>query len=89
MPELVAQNRHGFSQTAERVCAVFLYESDEQQILRNFSLREPEEGEPAGRAHVSWLYGEWLKKECEQYGLLAVPATPWDSLLDRIVEAIS
>ena len=89
LPELIAQKNHDISQEEKRVRAVFLYEPDESQILRNFRLREPEEGEQAGRAHVSWLYGEWLLKECNRYGLPAIPATPWDSLFDRIVEAIS
>ncbi|MEM8863424.1 MAG: hypothetical protein AAGD96_34380 [Chloroflexota bacterium] len=53
LPELVAQKSHGISQEEGRVRAVFLYEPDEKQIQRNFLLREPEEGEQAGRAHVS------------------------------------
>lgn len=89
LPELIAQIGHPISQEEKRVRAVFLYEPDEKQILQNFLVREPEEGEQAGRAHVSWLYGEWLKKESERYGLPALPATPWDSLFDRIVKAVS
>lgn len=88
LPELMAQRGDAHSLEAERVRAVFLYEPDERQIVRNFHLREAEAGEQAGRAHVSWLYGVWLKKECERYGLPALHAKPWDSLPDRIVEAI-
>ncbi len=88
LPELMAQRGDAHSWEAERVRAVFLYEPDERQIVRNFHLRESGADEQARRAHVSWLYGEWLKKECERYRLPALPATPWDSLPDRIVEAI-
>ncbi len=88
LPELMALASHHNSKEDKRVRAVFIYEPDEKQILNNFLQREPEEGEQAGRAHVSWLYGEWLIKECKRYGLPALPATPWDSLFDRIVKAI-
>jgi 2-phosphoglycerate kinase len=89
LPELMIQRSDSSSLEAGQVRAVFLYEPDERQIVRNFYLREPEAGEQAGRARVSWLYGQWLKNECERYGLKALPAMPWESLLDRIVEAIS
>jgi 2-phosphoglycerate kinase len=88
LPELMNQRSHSSSLEAGRVRAVFLYELDERQIVRNFYLREPEAGEQAGRARVSWLYGQWLKNECERHGLKALPARPWETLLDRIVEAI-
>lgn len=88
LPELMAQRGDAHSLEVERVRAVFLYEQDERQIVRNFHLREAEAGGQAGRAYVSWLYGEWLKRECERYGLPALLATPWGSLQDRIVEAI-
>ena len=71
-----------------RVAAVFLYEPDETQIVRNFARREPDGGEQAKRARVSWLFGRWLKEECARHGAIALPPRPWNTLLDRIVEAI-
>lgn len=79
LPELIAQN--GF--LSDRVRAVFLYEADEKQIVQNFYEREPEDGEQTGRAHVSWLFGQWLQQECERYSLMSLPARPWHTLFER------
>ena len=75
--------------TRVRVAAVFLYEPDENQILRNFAQREPGAGEQTKRARVSWLFGRWLKEECARYGAIALQPRPWNTLLDRVVETIS
>lgn len=88
LPELLAQQNDGGETDAGRVGGVFLYEPEETQLLRNFASREPEEGEQTKRARVSWLYGEWLRAECARYGLTALPARPWESLLDRILASI-
>ncbi len=86
LPETVAQWRlfKGMSQ----VKAVWLYEPDESQIARNYALREPGAGEQSGRAHVSWLFGNWLQAECHRHNLTALPARPWDSTLERMLLAI-
>ena len=73
---------------ASQVAGVFLYEPDENQILRNFAQREPVAGEQAKRAHVSWLFGRWLREECARYGAIALEPRPWKTLLDRVIEAI-
>ncbi len=88
LPELLLKERDGSAWNPDRVRAVFLYEPDEQQLIQNFLSREPHEGEQTGRAMVSRLYGEWLKKECSKYDLPALPARPWDTLLDRIISVI-
>ncbi len=72
----------------KRIAAVFLYEPDEMQIVRNFAQREPDAGEQAKRARVSWLFGQWLREECGRYGAVALPSRPWASVLERITEAI-
>lgn len=89
LPELMASAGNGGLTAANRVQAVFLYEPDESQIRRNFASREPDEGDQAGRARVSWLFGQWLKEECERLGLPALPSRPWESLLDRVREAVA
>jgi 2-phosphoglycerate kinase len=89
LPEMLARRDQAASPEAERVKGVWLYEPDEMQIVQNYALREPAEGEQAGRARVSWLYGQWLKEECERYGLAALPSRPWNTLHDRIREAIA
>jgi 2-phosphoglycerate kinase len=89
LPEIMADAEEEKVSTTDRVRGVFLYEPDETVILQNFSMREPEAGEQAKRAHVSWLYGQWLREECQRLGLSALPSRPWDSLLDRIGEAVA
>ena len=69
-----------------QVRAVFLYEEDEQQILRNFRARVGEE-QPR-RARASWYYSAWLRREAARRGLLAVPARPWDTVLERVIAAL-
>src|SRR5262245_34802819 len=88
LPELLARPEEAKPPNTDRVRGVFLYEPDERQLRRNLSVREPEAGEQAKRARVSWLYGQWLKAESERFGVAALPARPWETLLDRINEAI-
>lgn len=88
-PALAAQASFAGQPNDGRVRAVFLYEPDEQQILANLLLREPESGPQARRARVSWLYGQWLVREAERHGLPALPARPWDTILDRAIAAVS
>ncbi len=89
LPALAAQQSFAGQPNHGHVQAVFLYEEDEHQLVQNFLQREPEHGPQAKRAHVSWLYGQWLKQEAEHYNLRALPARPWDTLFDRIVAAVS
>lgn len=89
LPELLLDDPVHSDWHPERVRAVFLFEPDERQLVQNFLSREPSEGEQRGRAHVSRLYGEWLRRECDMYGVPALPTRPWKSLFDRIVDAIS
>jgi 2-phosphoglycerate kinase len=87
-PALAAQESFSGLPNNGRVRAVFLHEEDEAQILTNFSRREPEGGAQTTRARVSWLYGQWLKRETEQYGLLLIPARPWETIFERIIAAL-
>ena len=89
LPALAAQTMFDDQPNAGQVRAVFLYEEDEAQILNNFLQREPASGPQHKRAHVSWLYGQWLKTEAERYGLVALPARPWDNLFERVLAAVS
>jgi 2-phosphoglycerate kinase len=73
----------------DRVRGVFLYEPDEGQILQNLRSREPDIDATAKRARVSWLFGQWLKDECQRLGVAALTSRPWDSALDRITEAVT
>lgn len=86
---LATQTSFGGLPNTGRVRALFLYEADEGQLLRNFLQREPDQGLQTTRARVSWLYGTWLTAEAERYGLQMIPARPWDTLFERIIAALS
>jgi 2-phosphoglycerate kinase len=87
-PELAAQT-HFLDQPNEgRVRALFVVETDEAQIVANYLAREPHEGEQHFRAALSWEYNHWLKAEAERLGLVALPARPWDDVLERALAAL-
>lgn len=88
LPELAAQTCYLDEENNGRVRGVFPYEADEAQIIENFLQREPEHGKQTKRAHVSWLYGQWLKQSAEKLGTIALPARPWDSLFERILDLL-
>jgi 2-phosphoglycerate kinase len=81
LPELLAKFKG-------EVQGVFLYEDDKDQLVSNYLTREPLEGPQTGRAQVSWLYGQWLKADCERLGLTALPSRPWETTLERVIEAL-
>jgi 2-phosphoglycerate kinase len=88
-PALAAQTSFLDEPNHGRVRAVFLYEPDEMQILRNFSQREPGAGAQTKRARVSWLQGQWLESECGQRGIPILAARPGETLFDRILKALT
>lgn len=81
LPELAAEYPN-------QVKAVFLYEEDPDQIVRNFLNREPAQGEQHKRAQVSALFGTWLRAECKRLDLVALPSRPWDTTVERIIASI-
>lgn len=80
-PSLAAQYK-------DHVRAVVIHEPNESQIVANFLSREPDEKTQTFRARVSWLKGEWLKREAEQLGLPVLMSRPWGTLLDRLIASL-
>jgi 2-phosphoglycerate kinase len=76
------------SSIQSQVRMLFLYEESEKQFRHNFLQREPERGLQEKRARVSWLYGQWLRREAGRVGALTVPARPWSDLFERILRAL-
>ncbi|MFE6492563.1 hypothetical protein [Streptomyces sp. NPDC057748] len=70
-----------------RVRAVFLHEQDQEQILANYTAREPGSGEQRHRAQVSAAYSHWLARQASRHGLPVVECRPWDGLAGRVEEA--
>ena len=89
LPGLAAQASFSGQANGGRVRAVFLDEPDEQQFLANYLSREPERGPQFKRAQVSWLHGQWLRHEAERFGMPVVLARPWDTVLERLIAAVS
>ena len=85
LPALISQS----PSFAGNVRAIFLYEEDEEQLRQNFLQREPEEGIQEMRAHVSWLYGKWLREEAERVGAIALPARPWEDVFERVLTVLT
>ena len=86
LPALATRATYGDEAPGGRVRAVFLYEEEEAQIARNYLAREGRE--QAGRARASWRYSEWLRQEAARLGVPAVPARPWDTVLERVIAAV-
>ena len=87
-PALAASDAFGEQPNAGRVRAVFLYELDEGQVVENFLAREPATGPQTTRARVSVLRAEWIRETCETLGVPALPARPWETLFDRVLDAV-
>jgi 2-phosphoglycerate kinase len=86
LPSLAVRPAYDGIPADGQVRAVFLYEEDEQQILRNYRAREGTD--QPHRARVSWYHSEWLRREAERLGLPAVPSRPWDTVLERVIAAL-
>jgi 2-phosphoglycerate kinase len=89
LPILALPSSSTDNTTDSQVRSVFLYEESEEQLRQNFLQREPEQDIQEKRAHVSWLYGQWLKEEAGRVGAIALPARPWDDLFERILNVIN
>lgn len=86
LPDLAVRSVYDGVPADGQVRAVFLYEEDEQQILCNYRAREGTD--QPHRARVSWYHSEWLRREAERLGLPALPARPWDTVLERVIAAL-
>lgn len=86
LPSLAVQARQGEIEAAGAVRAVFLHEESEAQLRRNYLAREG--AEQAERARASRRHSEWLRQEATRLGVPAVPARPWETVLERVIAAV-
>jgi len=71
-----------------KVKALFIQESEVSRIISNFQSRES--GEPQSfRAEISVSYNNWIRKSCEELGMLTLESRPWDTALDRVLELLA
>ncbi len=89
LPALAARADFDGQPNGGRVRAVFLEEPDEPQLVANFLSREPHAPMQTRRARVSWLYGRRLAEDANRLGLPVLTARPWDTVLERVIAAVS
>jgi len=87
LPSLAVRRMYGDVHALGQVRAVFIYEPDERQLFENYLAREGEQ-QPR-RAHMSFLFSEWLRKEASRLGLPTVAARPWNTVLERVTDALT
>ena len=87
-PALAVQEAFGDEPNRGRVRGVFLYEPDVDQVIENFLAREPAAGPQTTRARVTVLRGAWLRRECARLGVPALPARPWATAAERVLDAV-
>ena len=83
LPALAAKSDFNGFDNDGRVIGLFIHEEEEEQIVRNYLLREPEGGRQQGRARVSWLHSPWLVRQAAQVGARTLPARPRETSLER------
>ena len=93
LPEIMARASVCTRAKAGHVRAAFLVEPDEEAILANMIARGrgfDSQTEPEQRtiARTSWLYGQSLSLEARRYSLPVVEPRPWETLPQRVLEAI-
>ncbi len=95
LPSLATQQHYGnLDVQPQQVRFVLLYEPNEAAILRNMKGRmrgidhKPEE-QQRKQARAAWLYGEWLRSEALRHSVSIIEPTPWQTLNERIMGAIS
>ena len=85
-PALCSQQSFCGQRNNRQVRMLIIDEDDEEQLLSNFAQREA--SLQPQRAHVSWLYGRWLKREAEASRALVIAARPWETLFERVLRAL-
>jgi 2-phosphoglycerate kinase len=93
-PAFAAQRVFANRDVEDTVRSVFLIEEDEEQLYHNGIARgRGFDLLPRADQHrfirLSWLYGQWLRQEAVSRNLPTVAPLPWDTLEDRIINAIS
>jgi 2-phosphoglycerate kinase len=74
------------------VRSVFLLEREElilyaNMLARGRGVEALPEAELRTETHAKWLYGQWLAEQASRFGIPALEARPWATLLERILTA--
>ena len=95
LPGLATQKRYSnLDVRPKQVRFVLLYEPNETAILDNMKGRkrgidQRPEALQRKQARAAWLYGEWLRSEALRYKVPIIEPVPWQTLNERIIDAIT
>lgn len=70
-----------------KVKSLYVNEPDVNQIIQNYLAREGG-GLQEFRANISTTYGSWLSDVCGKLGIKVIEARPWNTVMDRVIEAL-
>lgn len=70
-----------------QVKSIFVHESEQQQIVQNYAVREGGELQ-SGRAEVSIAYSVWIADTCKRLGLDVIESRPWITVLRRATKCL-
>ena len=79
---------------AAAIRAAFLVEPDESAVLANMLARGRHiagmtQKELRNEARAKWMFGQWLAAEASRYNLPVVEPRPWETLTERLIDAVS
>jgi 2-phosphoglycerate kinase len=69
------------------VKSIFVHETDINQIVQNYYLREGGDLQHY-RAEISVAYGKWIADTCNQNGISVIESRPWDTVLTRALKSL-
>lgn len=69
------------------VKSIFVNETDINQIIQNYLLREGGNLQHY-RAEISIAYGKWIADTCNQNGIRVIESRPWDTVLTRVLKSL-
>ena len=70
-----------------KVKAIYIHDSDRDQVLKNYFSREGGELQHF-RADVSSTYGAYLAAKCTELGIPVAESRPWDTVVTRMIEKL-
>jgi hypothetical protein len=94
LPSLAVQAQFdNMSAAPGEVRAVFLVEDQEQRLFDAALQRGRgfEEGGLAAQRRIiraNWLFGQWIKGEAQRLSLPVLASHPWETLAERVIEAL-
>jgi 2-phosphoglycerate kinase len=94
LPSLAVLDRYDWCPARPAdVRAVVLHEPEESVVLANMHARGRgfdalSEAEQQTLARGSWLFGDWLRQEAENCGVVTLDARPWETLETRVLATL-